>query len=261
MELTIYQVDAFTDHLFGGNPAAIVPLKNWLPDKLLQNIASENNLSETAFYIKSGDNFEIRWFTPTAEVDLCGHATLATAHILFEQKKYPRKTLLFHSKSGILRVEKKNNSYTMDFPTDIIHPVKTPAKILKGLNITPIESFRGKDDYMIVLDSEKDIESIHPNFRMLSLLEETRGVIVTARGINSDFVSRCFYPQFGIDEDPATGSAHTTMAPYWSQKLNKIEMTAIQLSPRRGLFQCKYLQNRVLIKGQAITYLKGKLLL
>jgi PhzF family phenazine biosynthesis protein len=261
MDLSIYQVDAFTDHLFGGNPAAIIPLENWISDDLMQKIASENNLSETAFYVKSEDNFEIRWFTPTAEVDLCGHATLAAAHILFEEKKYARKTLIFNSKSGILKVEKSNNLYTMDFPSDKIHQVTTPVEILKGLNTTPLETFCGKEDYMIIFDSENEIENIQPDFRMLSLLENARGVIVTAPGNEVDFVSRCFYPQFGIDEDPATGSAHTTLTPYWSQKLDKIEMTALQLSPRKGVFHCKNLKDRVLISGQAVTYLKGKILL
>ena len=261
MELSIYQVDAFTDHMFGGNPAAVVPLDHWISDDLMQKIAFENNLSETAFYIPSEDQFEIRWFTPTTEVDLCGHATLATAHILFEHKNYKQKTILFNSKSGILKVEKLNNLYTMDFPSDKIHQVTTPVEILKGLGITPLETFRGKDDYMIVIDSEQEIKNIRPDFRMLSLLENTRGVIITAPGEEVDFVSRCFYPQAGIDEDPATGSAHTTMTPYWAQKLDKIELTALQLSPRKGVFQCKYLHDRVLISGQAVTYLKGILLL
>ena len=218
-------------------------------------------MSETAFYVQSGEGFEIRWFTPTTEVDLCGHATLATAHILFEEKNYDQKTIKFSSKSGILRVEKLNNLYTMDFPSDKIHQVTTPVEILKGLSITPLETFRGKEDYMIVLDSEKEILNIRPDFRMLSLLENARGVIVTAPGNEADFVSRCFYPQFGIDEDPATGSAQTTMIPYWSQKLEKIELSALQLSSRKGIFHCKYLNDRVLISGQAVTYLKGKLLL
>ncbi len=261
MELTIYQVDAFTDKLFGGNPAAIVPLKGWLPEELMQQIAAENNLSETAFFVQSGEYFDIRWFTPNAEVDLCGHATLATAHILFEEKKYDQKTIFFNSKSGILKVEKLNNLYTMDFPSDKIHQVTTPVELLKGLSITPLETYRGKDDYMIVIDSEKEILNIRPDFRMLSLLENARGVIVTAPGTEADFVSRCFYPVYGIDEDPATGSAHTTLVPYWSQKLEKIELSALQLSQRKGIFHCKYLQERVLISGQAVTYLKGILLL
>ncbi len=261
MELSIYQVDAFTDHLFGGNPAAIVPLENWLPDDLMQAIAAENNLSETAFYVPAGENFDIRWFTPKAEVDLCGHATIATAHILFEQKKYDRKTIIFGSKSGILKVEKLNNLYTMDFPCDKIHPATFPVEMIQALGVTPLETFRGKDDYMIVIGSEIEILNIRPDFRMLSLLEKSRGVIVTAPGKEVDFVSRCFYPQFGIDEDPATGSAHTTLTPYWAQKLNKTELTALQLSPRKGLIQCKYLNDRVLLSGRAVTFLKGKLLL
>ena len=261
MELPIYQVDAFTDQLFGGNPAAIVPLEDWLADDLMQKIASENNLSETAFFVPFEGNFEIRWFTPKAEVDLCGHATLATAHVLFEHKKYTGKTIIFHSKSGILKVEKSNNLYTMDFPADKIRPVTCPDEITKGLGCVPLETFLGKDDYLIVIDSEKEILNIRPDFRMLSLLENARGVIVTAPGNEVDFVSRCFYPQFGIDEDPATGSAHTTMTPYWAQRLNKIELIALQCSPRKGVLQCKYLQDRVLISGRAVTFLKGKMLL
>lgn len=261
MELSIYQVDAFTEHLFGGNPAAVIPLENWLSDELMQKIAAENNLSETAFYVPREAHFEIRWFTPKAEVDLCGHATLASAHVLFEHKNYHLKTLIFSSKSGILKIEKLNNLYTMDFPIDEIHQITSSPEIIKGLNINPLETFRGKDDYMIVIDSQKKLENIQPDFRILSQLENARGIIVTAPGNEVDFVSRCFYPQYGIDEDPATGSAHTTMTPYWSQKLKKNELTALQLSPRKGVFNCKQTQNRVLISGQAVTYLQGNLLL
>ena len=257
MKLKIYQVDAFTDQLFHGNPAAVIPLKSWLPDDLLQNIAQENNLSETAYYVAKGNEYEIRWFTPNQEVRLCGHATLATAHVLFQHEKYPKKNISFQSKSGILAVERRNNLYTMNFPADEIRQVTCPQEILKSLHVKPFETFVGKDDYMIILNTQKEIENLRPDFRMLCLLEKTRGVIVTAPGNEADFVSRCFYPLYGINEDPATGSAHTTMTPYWAKRLSKKELTAIQLSPRKGYFTCEYLQDRVTLTGQAKTFMNG----
>ena len=260
MELPIYQIDAFTDRLFGGNPAAVVPLKSWLSDELLQNIAAENNLSETAFYVPDHDKyFQIRWFTPKAEVDLCGHATLATAHVLFEHEKYDKKTILFMSKSGILKVEKMTDFYEMDFPADEIRPVKVPIEMYEAIGDKPLETFRGKDICLFVFDTEDAVKNIQPDFRKLSRFEDIIGVIVTAPGNETDFVSRCFFPRLGIDEDPATGAAHTTLTPYWANRLKKNEMTALQISPRIGRFRCKLLRDRVVLYGQALTYLKGKI--
>jgi PhzF family phenazine biosynthesis protein len=259
MKLPIYQVDAFTDRLFGGNPAAVVPLKSWLSVELLQNIAAENNLSETAFYVPNDEYFELRWFTPKAEVDLCGHATLATAHVLFEFENYDKKTILFKTKSGILRVEKENDLYNMDVPADEIRLLPTPDGMTEAICAEPLESYRGKDTWLFVFDTENTIKNIQPDFRKLSRFEDIIGVIVTAPGNKTDFVSRCFFPRLGIDEDPATGAAHTTLTPYWAKRLKKNEMTALQISPRKGLFRCKYLHDRVVLSGQARTYLKGKI--
>ena len=258
--LKIYQVDAFTDKIFGGNPAAVCPLTEWLPDQLLQNIASENNLSETAFYILKGDQFELRWFTPGVEVDLCGHATLATAHVIFSNG-YPNNVITFYSpRSGELIVTKTENGYTMNFPTDVYEKIDTPSEIIEGLGVTPIETFKGKTDYMAVLNHQAVVEALRPDFKIINQLE-ARGLIVTAPGENADFISRCFYPQCGIDEDPTTGSAHTTMTPYWAKRLEKGELTALQLSKRVGSLRCKYLGDRVEISGNAKTFLVGEIFL
>ena len=239
MNLSIYQVDAFAGQLFQGNPAAVIPLQSWLDNDLMQNIAAENNLSETTFYLPQGDHFHIRWFTPTQEVRLCGHATLAAAHVLFKHQNYPKQSLAFQSKSGILKVEKVNNLYTMNFPADDIREVQCPVLILKSLQVQAKATFVGKDDYMLVLNSQKELENVQPDFEMLSLLKDARGVILTAPGLETDFVSRCFYPSYGINEDPATGSAHTTMTPYWANRLGKSQLTAIQLSSREGNIQLR----------------------
>ena len=255
---TIYQVDAFTENIFGGNPAAVCPLENWLPDDLMQNIAMENNLAETAFYVPKENHFELRWFTPTTEVDLCGHATLASAHVIFTTG-YDQDEISFLSpRSGKLIVRKEEPFYTMNFPTDVLQKVEAPANLIKGLGITPLEVYRGKTDFMAIVENQATIESIQPDFKILGKLD-SRGTIVTAPGENSDFVSRCFFPQSGVDEDPTTGSAHTSMIPYWANKLEKIDMTAIQLSKRKGHLNCKYLNDRVEISGQAKTYLIGEI--
>jgi len=260
MELTIYQIDAFTDQLFGGNPAAICPLTEWLPTEIMQKIALENNLSETAFIIPEGDGYYIRWFTPAIEVDLCGHATLATAHALYAEMGYQGDKVVFNSKSGLLTVSKKGDLYTMNFPTDTLEAVPIPSEITEALGVQPIEVFRGKDDYLAIFANQATIENFTPDFKLLNQLK-ARGVITSAKGNTVDFISRCFFPAAGIDEDPVTGSAHTTMTPYWAKKLDKTKMTAQQLSARGGALECEYLGNRVNISGQAVTYLRGTIVL
>ncbi len=256
---TIFQVDAFSNKIFGGNPAAVCPLDKWLEDELMQNIAMENNLSETAFFVKEGNQFELRWFTPTIEVDLCGHATLASAHVIFSTE-YPNDEITFFSpRSGILKVRKEGDLYTLNFPTDQLKKVPVPQPVIEGLKLQSIiEVFKGKTDYMVVVENQSQIENLNPDFKQLSQLD-ARGIIVTAPGDQVDFVSRCFFPQVGVDEDPTTGSAHTTMTPYWAKKLNKTQMDAIQLSKRKGFLQCKYLEERVEISGHAKTYLTGEI--
>jgi PhzF family phenazine biosynthesis protein len=246
MQLSIYQVDAFTDKLFGGNPAAIVPLKTWLSDELMQKIAFENNLSETAFFVQIDNRFHIRWFTPTIEVNLCGHATLATAFVIFNVLKYANNTILFDSKSGILKVRKEGNWLELDFPAQTIAPAEAPEGLIEGIGRKPLEIFRASDDYMLVYKSQKDIEEISPNFNTLKQVH-ARGVIVTskAKSARLDFVSRFFGPGSGIDEDPVTGSAHTKLVPYWANILGKNELVAEQISARKGFLKCKLAGDRL----------------
>lgn len=231
MKIKMFQVDAFTEHLFGGNPAAVCILDQWLPETLMQSIAAENNLAETAFIVAGEDGYSIRWFTPTVEVDLCGHATLASAHVIFSYLSYHDDEIIFHSqRSGLLKVKKHNNLLSLNFPADEFYQVTTPEVLQKALGIEPMATFKGKTDYMAVLPSEQDVVNLQPDFALLETLE-ARGVIVTAMGDTADFVSRFFAPQSGINEDPVTGSAHTTLTPYWAQELDKDELTAVQLSP------------------------------
>jgi PhzF family phenazine biosynthesis protein len=259
MPQKIYQVDAFTNHVFGGNPAAVCPLESWLPDSTLQRIARENNLSETAFYTKQGDQYILRWFTPSVEVDLCGHATLAAAHVLFHHEGYSRNVIQFHSpKSGSLTVTKDNDWLTLNFPSDTIKQIELTDDIRAGFNKKPVAVYRGKTDLMLVFESEDDISELSPDFGKVIKLN-CRGVIATARGCKVDFVSRFFTPQCGIDEDPVTGSAHTTLTPYWADRLGKTELTAMQLSARKGFLKCIHLGNRVEISGQAKLYMAGEL--
>ncbi|MCI0514885.1 PhzF family phenazine biosynthesis protein [candidate division KSB1 bacterium] len=256
MQIPIYQIDAFTDRLFSGNPAAVCPLTEWLPDNWLQNIASENNLSETAFYRPHGSDYDIRWFTPTVEVELCGHATLATAHVIFNYERNAPSEITFHSKSGLLRVKQAGKFLTLDFPAATISPVPLPPALMQAFSKSPTETYRSASDYLLVFDSQTDIENLKPIFSHIAEVD-ARGVIVTAPGNEVDFVSRFFGPQVGINEDPVTGSAHTVLAPFWSQRLNKNELRARQLSPRQGALFCKWRGARVEISGQAKTYLIG----
>lgn len=256
--MRIYQVDAFTSSLFGGNPAAICPLNAWLSADMMQKIAAENNLSETAFFIPNGDAYDLRWFTPAFEVDLCGHATLATAHVLYHHLAYTKDSIVFNTRSGQLKVSKYEDAYCMNFPTDVIQEVETPQEIIDGLSLVPLQTFKGRDDYMVIVENQRMIEQLQPDFRSLIQLS-SRGTIVTAPGKTVDFVSRCFFPQAGVNEDPTTGSAHTTMVPYWSNRLNKNDLIAMQLSSRVGHLTCKYLGDRVEIIGKAVTYLEGEI--
>lgn len=259
MKLKIYQIDAFTDKVFSGNPAAVCPLDQWLDDKLMQKIAMENNLAETAFYVKSGNEYQLRWFTPTVEVDLCGHATLASAYVLFNFENHPDSQINFLSpRSGKLTVIKQDDQLTLNFPADILEPVETFKALTDGFNILPVEILKGKTDYMLVFENEIQITEIIPQFDKIALLK-ARGVIVTAPGKRVDFVSRFFAPQSGVNEDPVTGSAHTSLTPYWATKLGKNELTAVQLSKRKGHLNCKLLDDRVEISGQARLYLKGEI--
>ena len=259
MKLKLYQVDAFTDKVFAGNPAAVCPLDKWLPDETLQNIAMENNLAETAYYVKNNDQFEIRWFTPAVEVDLCGHATLAAAYVLFNYENYRGNEITFISpRSGKLTVTKDGKMLTLDFPSDKYERAELSQQLIACFNSQPIEAYKGKTDYMLVFNSEDDIRKTVPDFTAISKLK-VRGIIITAPGIEVDFVSRFFAPQSGINEDPVTGSAHTTLIPYWAQKTGKSELDAIQLSARKGFLKCAYHGDRVKISGQAITYLQGEI--
>jgi PhzF family phenazine biosynthesis protein len=256
--MKLYQIDSFAEELFTGNPAAVVPLEKWIDDALMQKIAMENNLAETAFYVKEGDHFHLRWFTPKFEVDLCGHATLATAHVLFEHEDFSGNEISFQSRSGILRVTKKGEMLTLDFPSDPPEKIGFFPELLACFDIKPLEALKGKMDYILVFENEKQLRELQPDFRAISKLK-SRGAIVTAKGDKSDFVSRYFAPFYGIDEDPVTGSAHTTLTPYWSAKLGNKELSAIQVSERTGHLKCVDKGERIEISGKAKTYLVGKI--
>lgn len=255
----IYQVDAFTNQLFKGNPAAVVPLENWLPDAVMQNIAMENNLSETAFFVKDGNDFSIRWFTPTTEVDLCGHATLASAHVIFNHLNYDHTTINFKSRSGQLIVSNRNGLIELDFPAAKTELVTEPVGITEALGKKPLKFYNAGDDLLAVYNTEAEVRQINPNFENLKTLSAYRGIIVTAPGIQADFVSRFFGPSVGVNEDPVTGSAHTALIPYWSERLSRQELTAHQVSARGGILYCKNSGNRVLIAGYAVIYLTGEI--
>jgi PhzF family phenazine biosynthesis protein len=259
MTQKIYQVDAFAQSVFSGNPAAVCPLEKWLSEELLQKIAMENNLAETAFYVRQGDEFHIRWFTPTVEVDLCGHATLAAAHVLFNYENFQGELIQFYShRSGPLTVTRKADLLTLNFPTDVYEELPLTDDLTQCFPVKAKQAFKGKTDYLLVLNSESEIRTLVPDLEKIAKLKG-RGIIVTAKGDEVDFVSRFFAPQSGINEDPVTGSAHTTLTPYWAKQLGKNELSAIQLSERKGYLTCKYLNDRVEISGQAKLYLKGQI--
>lgn len=258
--MDIYQVDAFNNEIFKGNPAAVCPLEKWISEDLMQAIAEENNLSETVFFVKNKNTFDIKWFTPTCEIDLCGHATLAAAHIIFSELNFKGKHIEFNSKSGKLTVSKTDDWYTLNFPSEELEEIEIPSLLEQALNVPILKTFKGKWKLLVVLENEKIIKNLNPNFHLLAQLEFS-GIIVTAKGDSADFVSRFFAPKIEINEDPVTGSAHTLLIPYWSKKLNKTKLEAIQLSKRRGYLKCEYLNDRVEMSGQAVTYLKGQLIL
>ena len=259
-EIDIYQIDAFTENLFGGNPAAVCPLDNWLEDEILQNIAIENNLAETAFFVQLTNNhFHLRWFTPESEIDLCGHATLASAFVIFEELKYKNDEILFKTQSGVLTVKKVDDYYELDFPSRPPQKSSLPKIISDGLNIQPIEIWKARD-YLLVYNSENDIKSINPNIAIFNQINiYPGGIIVTAKSQleNVDFVSRYFTPQATVFEDPVTGSAHCTLVPFWANRLNKTVLRALQISKRRGELLCQLNKDRVTIKGRAVKYLEG----
>jgi len=259
MKRTIYQVDAFTRDVFKGNPAAVCIMDQWPEEELMQRIANENNLSETAFAVPVGECYEIRWFTPEMEVDLCGHATLATAHVLFNHLDYQGDWICFESvHSGRLTVKRDGELLTLDFPADRLEEMVVPELIVTALMTPPLKAFRGKTDFMFVFASESEIEAMDPDFGLLAQVGG-RGVIVTAPGNDVDFVSRFFAPQAGITEDPVTGSAHTSLTPYWSRVLGKKKLTALQLSSRGGELVCEDKGERIEISGHAVTYMIGEL--
>ena len=257
MKLDIYQVDAFTNKVFGGNPAAVVPLDAWLADDLMQSIALENNLSETAFFVREGDHYELRWFTPTYEIDLCGHATLATAFVIFTILGSEDQVLRFETKSGLLTVERKGEKFVLDFPSRPATACEIPAGLIEAIGKQPKEILKSRD-YLVIYENEAEVLAIEPNFAEL-LKIDAHAVIVTAKGENADFVSRFFAPEVGVFEDPVTGSAHCTLIPYWAEKLGKTEMFARQVSARGGELFCGLRGDRVKIGGDAKLYLKGEI--
>ncbi|PLX71362.1 MAG: isomerase [Denitrovibrio sp.] len=254
-KLKFYQVDAFASEIFKGNPAGVCPLETELNEADMQNIAMENNLSETAFIFSKNEKHHIRWFTPACEVDLCGHATLASAHVFFNHEGFNGKTIEFQSKSGPLRVTNKGDILELDFPAKEPPECEIHTIIEKALGKKPIQLFKG-DDYMAIFDCEADIAGFEPDFRELLNLG-SRGLIVTAKGDTCDFVSRFFGPQVGIDEDPVTGSAHCLLTPYWSKVTGKKMMTAKQISARGGVLFCTMDSDRVKIAGNAVTFMQG----
>ncbi len=257
-DIKIFQIDAFTDKLFAGNPAAVCVLEQWVPEYLMQSIANENNLAETAFIVANGNDFDIRWFTPTTEVDLCGHATLASAFALFNLLNYSGSIIHFHShRSGLLSVTKNEEMLYLDFPTDTLEIISGLPDVIEAcIGLQPIEVYKGKTDYIAVIDSERALIKIQPNLTEIAKLKG-RGLVVTAMGNTVDFVSRFFAPQSGINEDPVTGSAHTSLLPIWAKKLGKSKLTAHQLSARGGELICELMENRCLIGGKAKLYLTG----
>ncbi|MBI71079.1 MAG: isomerase [Gemmatimonadetes bacterium] len=259
MILPIFVIDAFTDKVFGGNPAAVIPVSSPLEVEVMQSIASENNLSETAYVDISSMPFSIRWFTPTVEVDLCGHATLATARVLFDfYLSEDMEEISFSSRSGGLKALKKERLIYLDFPADHPGVIVEKEEINEAIGVTPLELYRGKDDYLAVYRDEDTIKNILPSFEKLSKLD-SRGLIVSAPGDKVDFVSRCFFPQTGVNEDPVTGSAHTLMIPYWSRILGKGKLLAQQLSTRSGKLRCELHGKRVLIGGETAKYMQGEI--
>jgi PhzF family phenazine biosynthesis protein len=255
MDISYYQIDAFTSRVFGGNPAGVCFLDSWLDEKILQSIAAENNLSETAFLVKTTDFYELRWFTPKVEIDLCGHATLASAFAVFEHRDQAARRVDFETKSGRLSVERQGNLLMMDFPARGPEPCALPDGIVGIIGIDPVHAYRSRD-LMLLFENEDQVRTLKPDLARVAALEYF-AVIVTAPGRNSDFVSRFFAPAAGIPEDPVTGSAHCTLIPYWADRLQKKKLHALQVSERGGELFCEDRGERVTIGGRAVTYLSG----
>ncbi|MNX79941.1 putative isomerase YddE [compost metagenome] len=259
MKLNLYQIDAFTDKTFGGNPACVVPLDNWLADDILLKIAKENAVAETAFFVDKGDKIHLRWFTPEIEMDLCGHATLATAHCLKTILNYESDKIVFETVSGDLIVLVEGGLYKMNFPSRMPSFDTLPKNIESSLNIKPKEVLKARD-YVLVYESESEVRNIKIDRQLFDLINlDPGGVVLTAKGDNCDFVSRYFTPQASIFEDPVTGSAHCSLIPFWAVRLNKNELYALQVSERLGKLFCEYKDDRVIISGQAKTYFIGNL--
>ncbi|MFD3000890.1 PhzF family phenazine biosynthesis protein [Pontibacter toksunensis] len=259
MNLTLYQVDSFTDTLFGGNPAAVCLLQTWLPEKLLLQIAAENFLPETAFVIPSPEQgqYSIRWFTPEIEMDLCGHATLAAAHVIFRHLSFPADKVTFSSASGNITVTRQNDLLILDFPSRMPLAAELPEEIKEGMGVKPLKVLKARD-YVLVYDSEETVRALQPNRAILDRINlDPGGIIATAKGDSVDFVSRFFTPQASIFEDPVTGSAHCSLIPYWSRQLNKKQLTALQVSSRTGKLFCTDNGERVLIGGSCVTYMQA----
>ena len=262
MEIPFFWVDAFTDKPFKGNPAVVCLVDQWLHEATMQKIAFENNLSETAFVVERDSlnaQYELRWFTPASEVDLCGHATLASAHVLFSMENIGGNSITFHTKSGPLHVTRNNDLLMMDFPAREPVPVACPNIIPEALGAKPEEVLKSRD-LMVVLDSAETVKNLQPNIELLSQIKDFLGIIVTAPDEKYDFVSRFFAPNVGVPEDPVTGSAHCTLIPYWSKKLNKRELMAYQASWRSGEIYCEYKGERVVIGGKAVLYARGEII-
>jgi len=257
MKIPLYQIDSFTGSVFRGNPAAVCPLEDWLDDSLMQAIAQENNLSETAFFVKEGPEYRIRWFTPVDEVDLCGHATLASGFVILNYLDPTISEITFHSISGPLRVARKEELLSMNFPSQLPRLCSPPRALLDGLGGEPLEALCS-EDYFVVFAREGDIRGLNPDMGILKRLD-LRGVIVTAPGDEVDFVSRFFAPALGIDEDPVTGSAHCALTPYWSRRLGRNDLHAYQVSRRGGELFCSDHGDRVIISGRAVRYMEGSI--
>jgi len=261
MRIPLYHVDAFTSEVFSGNPAAVCLLDRWLDDPILQAIALENNLSETAFLVPNARGFDLRWFTPVTEVALCGHATLASAFVLFNCQNWPEECIRFHTRrSGELVVTRRGDLLEMDFPAIAAHIITPPAGLTGALGVTPQETLGSAEDLLVVLDSEKTVREVQPDFLALARIA-CRGIIITARGERCDFVSRFFAPRLGIPEDPVTGSSHSVLAPYWAGRLGKNYLHALQVSKRGGELFCTHAGERVKISGQAALYMEGMIII
>jgi len=261
MKIPLYQLDAFSQKPFGGNPAAVCPLETWLDDQTLQGIAAENNLSETAFYVPVEGGYHLRWFTPVAEVDLCGHATLASAWVILNLLDTDRTEVNFETRSGTLGVALGEDGFLiMDFPARSASPKEAPKALIEGLGAAPTEVLAADRDYLVVFETEDEVRKLKPDFLRLRGLDRL-GIIVTAPGMGSEFVSRFFAPSVGVPEDPVTGSAHCTLAPFWSERLGRGDawMDARQISARGGHLRCRTLGDRVEIGGQAALFLTGSI--